>query len=78
MSKVPDGVLVKNVNVRLQRAGSGGGSGVTAAARSGTVTLSGILQYEIQRRPMIKAANGCPGVLRVIDQMSVAAKKPMQ
>lgn len=78
MDKVPDGVLVKNVNVRLQRAGSGGSSGVTAAARGGTVTLSGMLQYEIQRRPMIKAATSCPGVLRVVDQMSVAAKKPMQ
>lgn len=77
MDKVPDGVLLKKVNERLQRAGSGGTSRIIAAARSGTVTLTGTLQYEMQRRPMLKAANSCPGVMRVVDQMTVAPKKAM-
>lgn len=74
MDKVPDNILLKKVNERLQRAGSGT-SRVTATVRSGTVTLIGALQYEIQRRPMVKAATSTAGVMRVVDQMTVAAKK---
>jgi osmotically-inducible protein OsmY len=75
MDKVPDSALLKKVNERLGRTGTGGTAKVTAAVRSGQVTLTGTLQYEMQRAAMLKAANSAAGVSRVLDQMTVALKK---
>jgi osmotically-inducible protein OsmY len=73
MDTVPDSTLLKRVNDKLSRAGAQ--AKVTAAVRAGDVTLSGVLQYEIQRRPLVKAATSVAGVRRVIDQMRVEARK---
>lgn len=75
MEKVPDSALLKKINERLCRAGTGGTAKVTASVRSGQATLAGTLQYEMQRSAMIKAANSVAGIRRVVDQMTVAEKK---
>jgi osmotically-inducible protein OsmY len=75
MDKVPDSAILKKVNERLGRAGTGGTARVTASVRSGQVTLAGTLQYEMQRAAMVKAANSVAGVSRVVDRMTIAEKK---
>ena len=78
MDKVPDSTILKKVNENLQRTGSGGQAKVQASVRNGEVSLSGSLQYEMQRSSMVKAANSVAGVRRVIDKMSVSVtKRPM-
>ena len=75
MDKVPDSSILKKVNENLQRTGSGGQAKIQAGVRNGEVTLSGSLQYEMQRSSMMKAANSVAGVRRVIDKMSVSVTK---
>jgi osmotically-inducible protein OsmY len=41
--------------------------------RNGTVTLSGTLDFDYQRRPLLRAASGVDGVHMVIDQLKVKA-----
>jgi osmotically-inducible protein OsmY len=69
--------LLEKVNQRLARSGSGSKSRINASVSKGDVTLAGILQYEIQRQPLLKAVGAVAGVRRVIDQLHVApaAKK---
>ena len=76
-SPVSDKSLLEKVNQRLARSGSGSKSRVTASISKGDVTLAGILQYEIQRQPLVKAIGAVAGVRRVIDQLRAApaAKK---
>jgi len=74
---IPDKALIKTVNQRISRAGGGSGSRITANIAQGTVTLTGTLQYAIQRSPLVKAVSQIAGVRRVIDQLKlVAAVKP--
>jgi osmotically-inducible protein OsmY len=76
MNETNDRALLQKVNQRVARSASGGKSRVTASVRKGDVTLTGILQYEMQRRNFVRAATSTPGVRRVIDQMIVEASKP--
>jgi osmotically-inducible protein OsmY len=76
MNETNDRSLLQKVNQRLARTASGGKTRVSAAVRKGDVTLSGTLQYEIQRRNFVRAVTSVPGVRRVVDQMQVAASKP--
>ena len=69
-----DKELSKAVNKRLMRAGGGSQSRLTAAVQQGTVTLTGMLRYESERRPLLKAITGIPGVSRVIDQLQLLPK----
>lgn len=64
--QVSDKELMKTVSKRLQR---GGSAGVTADIQRGTVTLKGKIQYEAQRRPMMKVVSCIAGVRRVVDQV---------
>jgi osmotically-inducible protein OsmY len=64
-----DKELLKTVNRKLDRAGGGSQSRVSAAVRQGTVTLSGSIQYENQRTPIVKAASSVAGVRNVVDQL---------
>ena len=73
-NEMSDKALLKTVNQRLLRTGTSQAR-VTAAVQQGTVTLSGMLQYEIQRSPIVKAVARVAGVRRVIDQMHAAPKK---
>lgn len=72
-NRVPDQTLLREVNKRLMRAGTQ--TKVTATISSGSVTLTGSLQYETQRRVLIRAANQVGGVRQVVDQMTVQPKK---
>ena len=75
--QVPDKQLTQKVQQRLSRAGVGSQSAISVQVRNGDVTLSGSLQYEIQRRAVVHAARGITGVRRVVDQLQLkpAARK---
>lgn len=66
---VPDKALLKTVNQRLGQTGTGSQSKVTASVQRGTVTLTGKIQYERQRTPIVKAISNITGVRQVIDQL---------
>jgi osmotically-inducible protein OsmY len=74
MAAVSDKVLLNTVNQRLSRTGGSSRSKVSAAVRNGEVTLSGTLQYEMQRRPIVHALNCVEGVRRVIDNLKILPK----
>ncbi len=69
--KVKDEVLLQKVTVNLTKRGIRPPCRVNVSVRNGVVTLSGTLQYELQRKTAIKAAQEVPGVQRVIDQLQV-------
>ena len=68
-NEVSDKELLKTVNRRLDRAGGGSQSRVAASVQRGTVTLSGKIQYENLRTPIMKAASSVSGVRNVIDRL---------
>jgi len=68
--KVPDKTILKDVNKRLMRTGMGSRCRVTATVRGGQVTLTGQMQYENQRRPIVQAVNRVNGIRGLIDQMT--------
>lgn len=70
MEIVSDKALLTKVNQRLARMGGAQGK-VVAVVRSRDVTLTGTIQFEIQRRPITNAASSVDGIRRVIDQMTV-------
>jgi osmotically-inducible protein OsmY len=74
-NQVSDKDLLKAVNQRLMRAGAGSQSRITAAIQQGTVTLTGALQYAIQRSPLLKEVGRVPGVVRVVDQLTLVDRK---
>ena len=73
-NQASDNVLLKTVNQRLQRAGGGSQSRITAAVSQGSVTLTGNLQYDAQRSPLVKSVARIAGVRRVIDQLRIKPK----
>jgi osmotically-inducible protein OsmY len=74
-NQISDKDLLKAINQRLMRSGAGQ-SRVNVQVSQGTVTLTGTLQYAIQRSPILKAIARVTGVTRVNDQMQLAEKKP--
>jgi osmotically-inducible protein OsmY len=72
-NQVPDKTLLKEINRKLMRTGTQ--SKISACVRGGYVTLTGNLQYEHQRRSLIRAANQVSGVRQVVDQMTVRPRK---
>jgi osmotically-inducible protein OsmY len=71
--QVPDKRITQKVQQRLSRTGFGSQANLSVQVRNGDVTLSGILQYETQRRPALHAARGVEGVRRIVDQLQVKA-----
>lgn len=72
-----DKELQKTVSKRLERTGTGSQSKVSAIVRRGAVTLTGKLQYERQRSPILKAVQAIAGVRQIIDQLQTPpAKRP--
>jgi hypothetical protein len=69
--KNSDAALLKLVNQKLSRGGGGSQSRITATVQRGSVTLSGKLQYDAQRAPLMKGVASVAGVRRVIDQLTV-------
>lgn len=72
---VPDRSLLQAVNRRLDRTGTGSQTRLTASVQRGTVTLSGTLQYERQRSPIVRAVRNIAGVCGVIDQLRIGEKR---
>lgn len=75
---ISDKALLSTVNQRLARTGTGSQAKLHATVRQGTVTLSGTIQYERQRTPILKATRNVSGVRNVIDQLVVTPKKTQQ
>ena len=76
IERVPDKRIIQKVTQKLGRTGTGQCK-VTVAVRNGSVTLSGQIHYENQRRPIMNSARSVEGVRSVVDQLHVkpAAKK---
>ena len=72
-NQVPDKILLKSVNKKLMRTGIQ--SKIAASVKGGYVVLTGPLQYEHQRRTVIRAANQVSGVRQIMDQMTVQPSK---
>ena len=71
--RVPDKSLLKEINKRLSRTGIQ--AKIVATVRGGYVTLTGVLQYDNQRRMIVRAANQVKGIRQVVDQMTVEARR---
>lgn len=72
---VPDKTLLRSVSQKIAQKSAGTNSKVTATVISGTVTLSGVLASESQRRIIMSSMQGIGGVRRIVDSMTVAAPK---
>ena len=77
-NQVSDRDVLKSVNQRLARTGTASQSKVNVSVQQGIVTLTGSLQYAIQRSSILKAITRVPGVSRVVDQLQLVAKKGMR
>ena len=69
--KVPDHQIVQKVTTQLPRRGIRPPCNVRVHVRNGTVTLSGTIEFEMQRKAALHAATSVNGVQRVIDQLTV-------
>lgn len=69
--RVPDHQIVQKVTTQLPRRGIRPPCNVRVSVRNGTVTLSGTIEFEMQRKAAVHAATGVNGVLRVIDNLTV-------
>ena len=74
MQSLPDTAVLQKVNQRLSRLGGAQGK-VSATISRGDVTLSGVIQYEMQRASIMKVATSVAGVRRVVDQMKIKPKE---
>lgn len=74
-NQVSDKTIIRNVQLRLARSGLGTTSKLTVTSQRGTVTLSGTLQYELQRRNAIAAARGVEGVRGVVDRLQAKPRE---
>ena len=72
-NQATDKELSKNVNKRLVRIGTP--PKVMAGVSRGTVTLSGQLRFESQRRTIMKAMGATPGALQVVDMLQSPPKR---
>jgi osmotically-inducible protein OsmY len=71
----PDKVILKKVNQRVTRTGTGSQSNIKVGVRNGVVTISGTIEHEGQRRHILKAARGAGEAGRVVDQLQVKSRK---
>ena len=75
IDRVPAKMILKKVNQRVSRTGTGSVSNVKVDVRNGVVTLTGTIQHETQRRHLLKAARGAGEAGRVVDQLQVKSHK---
>lgn len=73
--RVPDKTIERKVTQRLARAGLGSQCKIKVVVRNGQVTMSGTLQYDVQRRAVLNSARGVAGVRNVVDQIQATPKK---
>ncbi|HID74451.1 MAG TPA: BON domain-containing protein [Planctomycetaceae bacterium] len=69
--RVKDDVLVQRVKRQLAKRGIRPPCRVEVTACKGEVTLSGELQYEHQRKTVLRATREAEGVMRIRDQLKV-------
>ncbi len=69
--RIPDRQLMQKITLSLSHHGFRPPCKIEVAVRNGDVTLSGVIQYANQRRNAVRAAQGIPGVRRVIDQLRI-------
>ena len=74
-NEVPDKSILQKLNQKLARLSSGSRNKITAAVHNGEVTLSGSIQFEQQRRLVLRAAGSVPGIRRVIDQLQLSERR---
>ena len=72
MQAIPDKAVLQKINQKIMRVG---GAKVIASVMRGDVTLTGTIQYEMQRSSLLKVATSVPGVRRVIDQLKMKPKE---
>jgi osmotically-inducible protein OsmY len=69
-----DPTISRKVSELLSSRGMRSPCRIVVATKKGKVTLSGAIQYEQQRRIVVKAAGSIAGVQSVQDQMRVIPK----
>ncbi|NLY01454.1 MAG: BON domain-containing protein [Rhodopirellula sp.] len=77
-NQVPDKTLLQKLNQRMMRTGTGSQCRVSLAVHNGDVTVSGTIQFEHQRRMVLRAAGGIEGVRRVTDTLRIVPPKKHQ
>ena len=70
-SGLADQKILETVTRRLQRS-SVSRLGLTASVNSGTVAITGLLQYEGQRNSIIKSIRTVAGVRQVLDRLQIS------
>jgi len=71
--QVPDKRVFQKVQQHISRTGLGSHTKISVQVHNGDVTLSGTLQYDTQRRPVLHAVRSVDGVRRVVDHLEVRA-----
>ena len=72
---VSDRDIIQKVNQQLQSRGVRSPCRVTVMSQKATVTLSGKIQYDHQRRMAVQVTQRVDGVQRVVDRMEVIGKE---
>ena len=72
---VSDRTITQKVSQQLQNRGMRPPCQVTVLSLKGTVTLSGKIQYDHQRRIAVQASQGVDGVQRVVDRLQLLGKQ---
>ena len=75
-AKISDPMISQKVSQQLANYGMRAPCRITVATRKGNVTLTGAIQYEYQRRTVMRATSAIDGVRGVVDHMQVIP--PMQ
>ena len=73
-NKIPDKMLLKNVQSRLSKKCSSSPR-VSANVRSGEVTLNGTIKNEVERKQIVRSVSGVEGISRVIDRIKLEVRK---
>ena len=74
MQTHPDKAVLQKVNKNLSRLGGAQGK-ILASISRGDVTLSGTIQFEMQRASIMRVTSSVPGVRRIVDQMKIKPKE---
>lgn len=69
-NRVPDRLLLQKVTQKLSRS-SGSTARVNVTVRNGVGTLAGVLDYDYQKKPLLRAASSIQGIRSVVDQLKI-------
>jgi osmotically-inducible protein OsmY len=72
---VSDRAISQRVSQQLQNRGMRAPCQIAVNSHKGTVTLSGKIQYDHQRRIVMQAVQGVSGVQRVVDRLQLIARE---